>query len=266
METGIISPFSDVGMVIMRKRICKNCGKTFEVPTGKEAYLCEECARKSRSNSVLRERTCKMCGTLFMGYPRSFFCPKCSAERKKQQKKRHNRRNPARPIGSMDICEACGNQYIVNSARQRYCPECSKEQVSKNIRTHKREYMAENKEKTQALINETRGKRYVCVICGKEYEKHTNEVTCSPECQKEYMRRKQNKADIRRGKRKLPADQHYNSGLPKSGIVGVTWKQKNQKWQATYRRKYLGLYDTVDQAAEAIEKYKKGENNVKRLQ
>lgn len=246
----------------MRIRACKNCGQLFEVPTGKEAYLCEECARKSKYNSVLRERTCKICGSSFTGYPRSFFCPECSAERKKHQKKIYKQRKPSRPLGCVDVCENCGKEYIVKSGLQKYCSDCAKNKVAENIRAHKREYMAENKERSQALKNATRGKRYICVICGKEYEKHTTEVTCSPECYKEYIRRKQNSADIRRGKRKLPADQRYDSELPKSGIVGVTWKQKNQKWQATYRRKYIGLYDTVDQAAEAIENYKyKGDND-----
>ncbi len=240
----------------MRQRMCKNCGKVFNVPTGKEAYLCEECAQKSKSNSVIRERTCKICGASFMGYPRSFFCPDCSAERKKQQKKIYNQRKPSRPLGSMDICVACGKQYIVNSARQRYCPECAKEQVAKNIRAHKREYMAENANKSQALKEDTRGKRYICPICGKEFEKHSTRVTCSPECEKEYRRIKQNKADIRRGRRKIPAEQKYNSGLPRSGVVGVTYHRQSGKWQATYKRKYIGLCDTIEQAAEAIEKYR----------
>lgn len=240
----------------MCQRICKNCGKAFEVPTRKESYLCEECAKKSKSNSVIRERTCKICGASFMGYPRSFFCLECSAERKKQQKKIYNRRQPARPLGSTDICESCGKQYIVNSGRQKYCPECAKEQVEKNIRAHKREYMADNSEKSRELKKDTRGKRYICQICGKEYEKHTSASTCSPECEKELRRRRQNRADIKRGKRKIPADQRYNSGLPKSGVIGVTYHRQSGKWQATYRGKYIGLYDNVDQAAKAIEKYK----------
>lgn len=244
----------------MRTRICRKCGNAFDVPTGKEAYLCKECARKSKADSVLRERTCKICGASFMGYPRSFFCPECSARRKKQQKKIYNQRKPSRPLGSTDICEVCGKPYIIHSGKQRYCPECAKEQVTNNIRAHKQQYMAENKEKTQNLKNDTRGKRYVCVICGKEFEKHTTQVTCSPECQKEYNRRKQNNADIRRGKRKLLADQRYDSGLPKSGIVGITWNRKSQKWQATYKRKYIGLYETVEQAESAIQKYVKNNN------
>lgn len=247
----------------MRKRICKNCGEIFDVPTGKESYLCEKCARNSKISSVLRERKCKICGASFMGYPRSFFCPECSAERKRQQKKTYNRRNPARPLGSIDICEACGKEYIVKSGLQKYCPDCAKEQVDKKIRQHKREYMAENKEKVQALKNETRGKRYICPICGKEFEKHTSAAACSDECEKELRRRRQNRVEIKHGKRKLPAAQRYDSGLPKSGVVGVAFHEKSGKWQATYRRKYIGLYDNVEQAAEAIEKYKMSDKTKK---
>lgn len=29
------------------------------------------------------------------------------------------------------------------------------------------------------------------------------------------------------------------------------------KWQAKYKKKYIGLYDTAEQAAEAIKEYKK---------
>lgn len=247
----------------MRVRKCKNCDKVFEVQTGKGVYLCEDCARISRSNSVLRERICKICGAPFMGYPRSFFCPECSAERKRQQKKIYNQRKPSRHLGSTDICEACGKEYIVKSGLQKYCPDCAKEQVDKKIRQHKREYMAENKEKVQALKNETRGKRYICPICGKEFEKHTSAATCSDECEKELRRRRQNRADIKRGKRKLPADQRYDSGLPQSGIVGVTYHRQSEKWQAKYKQKYIGLYDTAEQAAEAVENYK-GDNNAKK--
>lgn len=192
----------------MVQRMCKNCGKVFAVPAGKSPHLCEECAKKSRSNGVLRERICKMCGASFIGYPRSFFCPDCSAERKNQQRKVYDRRKPSRPLGSVDICKACGKPYIVNSARQRYCPECAKTEVIENVRAHKRDYMGE----------------------------------------------------YRKGKMKTPADQKYNSGLPKSGVVGVTYYKRLDKWQATYKKKYIGLYDSVDQAAKAIAEYKNSLN------
>lgn len=72
----------------------------------------------------------------------------------------------------------------------------------------------------------------------------------------EYARRKQNEADIKRGKRKIPADQRYNSGLPKSGVVGVTYHRQSGKWQATYKGKYIGLYDTVERAGKAVQEEK----------
>ena len=245
----------------MRTRIYKNCGKIFEVPTGKEAYLCRDCATEARRNSVLRERTCKICGKSFMGYPRSFFCPECSEKRKKQQQREWKRKKPARPLGSKDICISCGKEYIVNSGRQRYCPECAKIKVKENIRVHKREYREKNIKDYQEAKRATRGKRYVCPICGKEFEKHTARVTCSQECEKEYRRIKQNEADIRRGKRSIPADQRYDSGLPKSGVVGVTWNRKNGKWSVAYKGKYIGVYGTIEEAVKARKNAEAQENN-----
>lgn len=61
------------------------------------------------------------------------------------------------------------------------------------------------------------------------------------------------KQTLNAGSEKIPADQRYNSGLSKSGVVGVTWKKDNKKWQATYKKKYIGLYDTVEQAVKAIQ-------------
>ena len=144
----------------MATRKCKNCGKIFKVPTGSAAYLCPDCAAESREKGVIRERICKMCGATFLGYPRSFFCPACSAERKRQRQKAYNRR-PSRPLGSVDICQNCGKEYIVNSGRQKYCPECAKTKVKDNIRAQKRQYRAENLEKYEKLSLETRGKRYI---------------------------------------------------------------------------------------------------------
>ena len=88
----------------MRTRTCKTCGKQFIVSAGRDQYLCEECARKAKSDSVIRERTCRTCGAAFMGYPRSMYCPSCRAERKKQQKKAYIRNKAKRPLGSTDIC------------------------------------------------------------------------------------------------------------------------------------------------------------------
>lgn len=137
--------------------------------------------------------------------------------------------------------------------RQRYCKECAKTVVNEHVKAHKRDYMAEteNVEKSKKLKAETLGKRYVCPICGREFEKHTSTDTCSPECAKEMSRRTQNRADIKRGRRKLPEDQRYESGLPKSGIVGVTYHRQSGKWHLQVKGKYIGVYDTIDQAKDA---------------
>lgn len=240
----------------MRLKLCKKCGKTFETETGRsDRYLCDDCYIQAKKDSVYRERVCQICGSHFMGYPRSMFCPDCSRERKRVQKKRYNNQKSARPLGSKDCCEICGKEYVVKSGLQKYCPDCAETRVKENIRAHKRVYMAENSEKSKKIKAETRGKRYICPICGKEFEKHTSTATCSIECEKELRRIKQNESDIRRGKRKIPAEERYISGKPQSGVAGVTYRQ-NGKWQATYKGHYLGVFETVEEAAEAIAKEK----------
>lgn len=74
------------------KRKCRDCGKVFEVEPGKTQYLCSDCYKRTKSSGVLRERVCKMCGSTFLGYPRSFYCPACSLERRREQS-RANRKN-----------------------------------------------------------------------------------------------------------------------------------------------------------------------------
>ena len=239
-----------------RLKICQKCGKTFRTSTGNSsAYLCPDCALQSKRDSVYRERICKTCGTSFMGYPHSFYCPICKAERKKQQKRQYNTQPSARPLGSTDICELCGKEYTVKSGLQKYCPDCAESAINNKIRARKRKYAADNKELFDARKEKTRGKGYVCVICGKVFEKESNTVTCSPECEAELRRITQNKVLIKKGKRHLPAESRYESGLPKSGVPGVTWR-KNGKWQAMHKGRYIGVYDTIEAASEAIEQYK----------
>lgn len=69
--------------------------------------------------------------------------------------------------------------------------------------------------------------------------------------------RNRNRADINRGRRKLPVEQKYESGLPKSGITGITWNSSINKWQVNYKKNYVGVYETVEEAAQALEEYKK---------
>ena len=235
------------------KRKCRDCGKVFEVEPGKTQYLCSDCYKRTKSSGVLRERVCKMCGSTFLGYPRSFYCPACSLERRREQSRAHRKSGTARPIGSTDICHACGKPYIVQSGRQRYCKDCAGKIVKETVRAQKRAYMAEHKEESRALKADTRGKRYICPICGKEFERHTPQATCSPGCERELKRIRQNEADIRRGKRKLPAADRRKADLPQSGVPGVSYNRKLKKWQVAYKGRYIGVYTSMGQAVQALE-------------
>ena len=240
----------------MRTRICAKCDRPFEVPTGHRNYLCPECALQAKRESVYRERTCKVCGEPFMGFPNSKYCPKCNEEHQQIRKRKYNNYPSDRTIGSIDHCQSCGKEYIVKSGNQKYCSDCSAEKISEKAKIRARKNISQNKEKNISRKKSHRGKRYVCKICGTIFEKHGAEVTCSPECKKELSRIRQNEADIKRGRRARPASERYESGLPKSGIVGITWR-RNGKWTAKYKNHYIGVYDTIDAAKESLEQYKK---------
>ena len=85
-----------------------------------------------KGTSTLRMRVCRQCGIEFMGGPRAWYCPTCRIERQREQGrtcKQRQRKGQTRRLGSIDKCEICGKDYIVNSARQRYCPECAPDRI-----------------------------------------------------------------------------------------------------------------------------------------
>lgn len=110
----------------MPTRKCVKCGAPFE-RRYEDQFLCEACAAKSKANFAvkLKDRTCRTCGTTFKGGPRAWYCPTCRAERERVSRRKRNQHPPRRKLGSIDQCENCGKDYIVNSGLQRYCPECA---------------------------------------------------------------------------------------------------------------------------------------------
>lgn len=239
----------------MRLIRCKKCGTEFETDRqGK--YLCDACALASRRASVFRARTCIDCGTSFMGYPKSKRCSACASEMQRSRYRDYHRNGPKRPLGSTDICQKCGETYIVDGGNQRYCKKCADAAIHENTKASKRSYQANNyqqqKEHRKAMMTD----RKVCIICGKAFSDGTPTVTCSEACAKENARRKWIKIDYNRGRRSSNDITPYDSGLPKSGIVGVSYCRKTGKWQASVKGKYIGVFETIEDASAAIEKYK----------
>lgn len=249
-------------------RKCKSCGIIYWTKAG-DSYLCQKCAEDKRKNGVYKNRICATCGKTFLGYPRSKYCPECQKAAKLETARRSRERKKAgttRAIGSTDICQNCGQPYIVTSGLQRYCPDCSKYVVQDNIRQHKREYMAENREYFNAYHQAMRSQRRVCVICGKTFDSPTNTTVCSADCAEEQMRRTHTRAQVNAGRAK-PVRLLGPRGPvnPQSGIPGVHYHPGTGKWELVLDKKYCGLYDTVAAAAAARDEILKNmeENDAK---
>lgn len=242
----------------MRTVICKGCGKIVQLSG--QRYLCDDCAKAAKRATVVRPRVCASCGVTFSGGPKAKYCPACREENKRRIYREYAHRKAAgtnRKIGSTDICARCGAEYTVMGGRQKYCPACADEGVKEQVRPHKREYARQHREDYTARKAAAKTDRKVCVVCGKPFTTQTPTVTCSDECAREQRRRRQGMAEYKRGRRKSPpGEASYDSGLPKSGIVGVT-ARRNGKWQAAHKGHYLGIFDTIEAAASTIETYKR---------
>lgn len=180
----------------MRQHICKNCGKIY-ITDKPDSWFCPACADESRRN-IMRDKTCAMCGTAFVGYPRSKYCPTCRVKAKRENNRMHKKNGPSRKLGSTDICQACGKEYTVEGGLQRYCPECGKTVVAENVRAQSRKWNASHREELNAYRQDMRKDRRVCAVCGKAFSSPIPSVTCSPECAAEYKRQKQRIMDAKR--------------------------------------------------------------------
>lgn len=169
------------------KRICKYCGKTYEGDPGSSA--CPECVAE-RKKTTIRDRVCRQCGKTFPGGPRAWYCPECRKVRMRERNARHKSAGTARPLGSIDKCEVCGKEYVVNSGRQRYCPQCAPERYREIDRAQSKAWNAENTtpEKRKAE-RKASGAAIPCAVCGKLFVPTTPAVTCSQECRKAYQKR-----------------------------------------------------------------------------
>ena len=185
----------------MRTRYCKRCGAQFQSDKP-DTCLCPVCRKNAKQDSVVRSRVCRLCGKTFPGGPRAWYCPECREIRRKESAARCAKTGTIRPLGSIDRCEICGGEYIVNSARQRYCKDCAAEAIRQNVIPHKAEYAKENMTRLKEQQKELRKDRTVCLICGAVFTASTATVTCSDACAAELRKLRRREVDYRAGRRK----------------------------------------------------------------
>lgn len=162
------------------KKICKYCGNTYDGDPGSSA--CPDCVAAQKKTTI-RPRACRQCGKTFPGGPRAWYCPDCRAERRKDAAARYRRGGASRPIGSTDVCEVCGAEYIVNAARQRYCPKCAPARYREIDRQHSKRWNAENTTPEERKAVRTAANAEIpCVVCGKLFVPTDASITCGPEC------------------------------------------------------------------------------------
>ncbi len=144
----------------------------------------------------LLDRVCKQCKAQFSGGPRAYYCPSCRKERQRQQGAAYQRRKRAgtvhRPLGSIDQCERCGQEYTVKGGLQRFCQDCQPIHAKEYDRETSIEFYHVNKERINPVRNNRRriGLRK-CEWCGAEFDhRGTKRLTCSDECRRQLKNKK----------------------------------------------------------------------------
>lgn len=242
----------------MRTIKCWSCGQIVQV-TG-ESALCPNCHKELKAASTLRDRVCRTCGAIFSGGPRAWYCPDCRAERAKAANREYKARakaGNARQIGSTDICQICGKEYTVTGGLQRYCPQCAPDAVREIDRAQSREWMAEHREEAVSRKKEIAQNRRVCKVCKKVFYSNKPAVTCSVECKKVLKSYNQSMSDHKRRGSPAPTLEAVAERLSKqSGVPGVSRSRNGTRWIARYQNKHIGTFDTIEDAAKAIEERK----------
>lgn len=175
------------------ERICLACGNPFY--GSRDNHYCPTCAKTRKTDTVVRPRICQDCGTEFLGGPRAKRCPDCAHISRSGQK-----RHPAmRPIGSIDNCVICGEQYTVNSGRQKYCSEsCQREGVLKWQREHKKTYHITSGQNVKKQERREKVQK-ICAYCLCTFASDTSTNLCSAHCRSEQRKLSQCMSDIKRG-------------------------------------------------------------------
>ena len=177
-------------------RSCQVCGNPFY--GAKDRFYCPECAKGRKSDTAIRIRTCQDCGIKFPGGPRARRCPDCAYKARRESERKHRKNGTCRPLGSIDKCTICGEEYTVTSGRQQYCPSCRREGVLAWQREHKRGYDKESGQAAKKMERRSQARK-ICVYCMREFvgDKPTN--VCSEYCRTEHKKINACMADVKRG-------------------------------------------------------------------
>ena len=154
-------------------------------------------------------RTCRQCGSEFLGGPRAWYCPTCREERKKRHDREFKERKRAGkviPVGSSIRCETCGKDMIKNGGFHRFCDECAANHLKQVDNAQSIAWNKSHPAEALSAKRNSKGKERTCVVCGKTFiGDGTRRNTCSSACKKEQTRQCRRRADIKRGKIQDPS-------------------------------------------------------------
>lgn len=116
---------------------------------------------------------------------------------RKKENSKHRKGAPIRPLGSLDSCQLCGEQYTVVGGRQKYCPNCQHDAILAWQRPHKISYN-KRPDVIQTKKERRNERKKICVYCLRPFWDSTASNLCSDYCRKQQFRMQQYLREIKR--------------------------------------------------------------------
>lgn len=187
---------------------CQHCGKSFR---GHKRKYCERYCKA--------KKTCRLCGTEFMGRRGAAVCGlRCVGT--------HGRKRPAKTIE----CKRCGKAFRKfekgGVARTAFCSKvCRRDSWSESAKVKLRRREEKRSQRLADTVESRRTRRLrSCIVCGNQFETREDgrNKTCSDECFDKQHRK--NKKDARRRRRARKKGVAHEAYQPIDIFVRDNWK------------------------------------------
>ncbi len=122
--------------------------------------------------------TCKRCSNEYeSGSARQGYCAECKrirANERARESRERKARGESRSIGSADICEKCGQPYIIKTGSQKLCENCiEKGVIIRRTKQNNSKYRAEKYDEVHIFL--PKGEREQLKIFASFLDKSMNE-------------------------------------------------------------------------------------------
>lgn len=131
-------------------------------------------------------KQCRICGQPLPPKSKAWYCPECKKIKVREAASKYAKKKANRNKGDKDICARCGNEYIIETPRQKYCPSCQSVLGRDKLNEYTRKSLTKKHDRIKAIYDKL--SQYgimICRKCGKVFDLGDDKTArICPDCNK----------------------------------------------------------------------------------